>query len=444
MIRLIWFIVKFATVIMAAVWLAEHPGQVNITWEDYQIKTTASFLCVSIFVLVASCLLVYRLIRLLRYGPRGMKVRRQLHHQQLGLQRLSQGLAAIAGGDAAEAGKMAVAARKLLGQAPLTHWLQAQAAQLAGDHGTAGRLLTLLTHDQHSAPIGYRGLIAAALRDNDHAKAATLIEEFATKKPKAPWLQVARYELATRQGAWAQAAVALRQASNQRLLDPTTARRQEAALLIAEARAAVAQSQFPRGLQVAEQALKLEPNWLPARIALVQTQQAAGYGKLVIKRVEKFWESSPHPELGAFYLQQFSMLAPLKLFKRIEQLAQRAPHHPASLILVAEAAMAAELWGEAQRHLQRAADIGPTRQIYRLMAELADKERHDQKAMVDFLQRAANAPPEAAWRCRHCGHQTPRWEITCAQCGAISGVDWFDPYATPKSATAPIEHSALS
>ena len=443
MIRLIWFILKFAAIIMAAVWLAEHPGHVDIVWEDYQIKTTAAFLSVAVFLLVTSCLLVYRLIQLLRYGPRGMRVRRQLRRQQMGLQRLNQGLAAIAGGDAAEAGKMAIAARKLLGQAPMTHWLQAQAAQLSGDHGTAGRLLTLLTQDQHSAAIGYRGLIVAALRDNDHAKAALLIEEFAAKKPKAPWLQVARYELATRQGAWASAATALRQASNQRLLDPATARRQEAALLVAEARAAVAQNQFPRGLQAAEQALKLEPNWLPARIALVQTQQAAGYGKLVVKRVEKFWESTPHPELGALYRQQFDMLPPLKRYKRIEQLAQRAPHHPISLILVAESAMEAELWGEAHRSLQRAADIGPTRQIYRLLADLADKEGYDQKSMVDLLQRAAAAPPEASWRCRHCGHQTPHWEITCAQCGAISGVDWFDPYATPKLASTPLEHSPL-
>ncbi|MGB4102321.1 MAG: heme biosynthesis HemY N-terminal domain-containing protein [Alphaproteobacteria bacterium] len=443
MIRLIWFIIKFAAIVMAAVWLAEHPGQVNIAWEDYQIKTTAAFLCVAVFLLVAACLLVYRLIRLVRYGPRGIRVRRKLHQQQMGLQRLSQGMAAIAGGDASEAAKMALTARKLLGHGPLTHWLQAQAAQISGDHGTAGRLLTLLTQDPHSAPLGYRGLIAAALRDNDHAKAAMLIEEFAAKKPKAPWLQVARYELATRQGSWAKAATALRQASNQRLLDPATARRQEASLLVAEARAAIAQSQLPRALQVAEQALKLEPDWLPARIALVETQQAAGYGKLVIKRVEKFWDTSPHSELGALYRQQFDVLPPLKRYKRIEQLAQRAPHHPASLILVAEAAMAAELWGEARRALQRAADIGPTRQIYRLLADLAGQEGLDQKSIVEHLQRAATAPPEAAWRCRHCGHQTQHWEITCTQCGAISGIDWFDPYATPKSASAPLEHSPL-
>lgn len=441
MIRLIWFIIKYGFIVYVAVLLAEHPGHVNIVWENLEINTSGAFLCVATLVLITACLLAYRLLRLLRYGPRGMRVRRQLHHQQLGLQRLSQGLAAIAGGDAAEAGKMAIAARKLLGHTTLTHWLQAQAAQLAGDHSSAHRHLTQITQDQHSAPIGYRGLIAAALRDNDHAKAATLIEEFAAKKPKAPWLQVARYELATKQGAWAQAATALRQAASQKLLDPTTAKRQEGALLVAEARAAVTQNQFPRAVQAAEQALKLDPSWLPARIALVQTQQASGFSKLVIKRVEKFWESSPHPELGALYRQQFAALPPLKRYKKIEQLAQKAPHHPASLIMVAEAAMDAELWGEAQRHLQRAADLAPTRQIYRLMAELADKERHDQKAMVDYLQRAASAPPEASWRCRHCGHQTPQWEITCAQCGTISGVDWFDPYATPKMAVA--DHSAL-
>ena len=67
MIRLIWFLVKYAIVIYVAVLLAEQPGQVNITWHGTQIKTSAAFLCVIVLALVAACLLVYRLVRLVRH-----------------------------------------------------------------------------------------------------------------------------------------------------------------------------------------------------------------------------------------------------------------------------------------------------------------------------------------------------------------------------------------
>lgn len=443
MIRLIWFAVKLAIVVWIAIVLADHPGTVNIVWLGYEIRTKASLLCVLVLVIVAASLLAYRLVRLIRYGPRGIRLRRQVHRQNLGLQRLEQGLAALASGDAAAANKMALAARKLSGPTVLSRWLQAQAAQLAGDDAQAGRLFEQLTKDDRAAPAGYRGLIMAALRAQDWGKASLLIEEFAAKKPKAPWLQVARYELAARQGAWAQAAISLHRAARLKLLDSTAARRQEAALLTAESRAAAAQNNHARALQAVEQALRLQPDWLPARIALVQALQLAGNGRQVVKQVERFWASTPHPELGALYRLQFNMLPPLKRFKRIENLITRAPNHPASLHLLAEAGIEAELWGEARRHLQQLVATTPTRAAYRLLAEIAEKENGDRRTALDCLQQAAKAPVEALWHCRHCGHNPPQWEIQCPQCRTLAAIDWADPYAIPAAPPPAITHKEI-
>lgn len=434
MIRLSWFILKFAAVIALAVWLADEPGKLTLTWHGYAVDTSAAALCFAIFLLVAACLLAYRLVRLLRYGPKGMKVRRALNNQQLGLQRLEQGFTALAAGDAAEAGKMALAARKLIGATPLTRWLQAQAAQLAGDHANAGAIFQQLAKEKPTALLGYRGLIGVALRQNNPAQAAALVEELAAVQPKAPWLQVARYEVASRQGAWAQAAQALKRASSQNLLEVGDVPQREAALLIAETRTALKAEQQPRALQAAEQALSAAPDWLPARIELVRTLLAGGYTKPAMKRIEKFWDSTPHPALGAMYGEALGAEAPLKRFKRIEQLCRNTQQHPASLILMAEAALAAGLWGEAERHLQRAATLAPTRQVYRLQAELAEKDNQPPNKVREALRRAAEAPAEAAWRCAHCGHSPTQWEINCASCGTPMSVSWFDPYAAAKPA----------
>lgn len=432
MIRLSWFIFKFALVVAVAVWLADEPGKLTLTWHGYAIETSAAALCLAIFLLVAACLLAYKLVRLLRYGPKGMKVRRALHNQQLGLQRLEQGFTALAAGDAAEAGKMALAARKLIGTTPLTRWLQAQAAQLAGDHASAGTMFQQLAKEKPTALLGYRGLIGAALRQNNPAQAAALVEELSAVQPKAPWLQVARYEVASRQGDWAQAAQALKRASSQNLLEVGDVAQREAALLIAEARMALKAGQQPRALQAAEQAQSAAPDWLPARIELVRTLLAGGYTKPALKRIEKFWETTPHPELAALYGEALGEEAPLKRFKRVEQLCRTTQQHPASLIFMAETALAAGLWGEAERDLQRAATLAPTRQVYRLQAELAEKDNQPPNKVREALRRAAEAPAEAGWRCVQCGHDAAQWDINCGACGAPMSVNWFDGHAVTK------------
>ncbi len=438
MIKLLWFILKFGLIIAVAVWLADEPGRLTLTWQGYSVETSAAVLFVAVFLLVAASLLAFRLVRLLRYGPRGIKIRRRLHQQQMGLERLGQGYAALAAGDAAAAGKAALAARKQLGgNHVLTQWLQAQAAQLAGDHATAATVFTQLTQDKPHAVLGYRGLIGTALRQNNHAQAAVLLEDLAKAQPKAPWLDVARYEVASRQGDWGRAAQALRRAGTQKLLDVVDASTREAALLVAETRGAVALQEMPRALQLAEQAQGKAPDWLPARIELVRTLLAAGYIKPALKRVEKLWDATPHPELGALYLQALGEEAPLKLFKRVEQLTRNTLQHPASLLLLARTATAAGLWGEATRHLQRAITLAPTRAMHLLLAELAEKESRPPNLVRDALRAAAQAPSDPAWRCQSCGHEAEHWEINCPSCGAQHSISWHDAHAAPRLEASP-------
>jgi HemY protein len=436
-IKLIWIIIKVTALIGLAVWLADQPGRMTLQWHGYSIEATAAVLCVAILVLVAACLLAYRLVRLVRYGPRGMKLRRQLHNRHVGIQRLEQGFTALAAGDAALAGKQSLAARKMLGDGALTQWLQAQAAQLAGDHTAAGQIFTRLSKDKATAVLGYRGLIGAALKQQHHARAAALVEELAAVQPQAPWLHVARYEVATRQGAWAQAAAALRLAAAKHVLDVPDLPQREAGLMIAEARAALLQNQHPRAVQAAEQAHNRAPDWLPARIELVRVLAATGYQKLVIKRVEKFWATSPHPELAALYLQALGDGTPLQHFKRVEALCKTTLQHPASLLLLAQAAQRAELAGEANRHAARAATLAPTREIYVLLAELAEQEQRPAALVHGVLRQAAAAPQEPHWQCQSCGHTAARWDITCTACGSTHSVVWLDQAVTPSLSPMP-------
>ena len=136
-------------------------------------------------------------------------------------------------------------------------------------------------------------------------------------------------------------------------------------------------------------------------------------------------------------MQALGEEAPLKLFKRVEQLTRNTLQHPASLLLLARTATAAGLWGEATRHLQRAITLAPTRAMHLLLAELAEKESRPPNLVRDALRAAAQAPSDPAWRCQSCGHEAEHWEINCPSCGAQHSISWHDAHAAPRLEASP-------
>jgi HemY protein len=89
--------------------------------------------------------------------------------------------------------------------------------------------------------------------------------------------------------------------------------------------------------------------------------------------------------------------------------------------------MAARLWGEARRHLEVAAELGPTARAYRLLAELEEEERGDAEAAARWLRKAAEAAPDPAWVCERCGAAHPSWSARCESCGAFATLVWRQP-----------------
>ncbi len=249
--QLFSFIFKLATVIMLAVWLADRPGTAHIVWHGYVIETSAAFLglCVLFGTLVIYWL--FRLWHLIRHGPEIWRLRRNLKKQRTGQQQLVQGLAAVAAGDAPEAGRCALGARKALGVTPLTRLLHAQAAQLAGDRRAAGEIFLALAADADSAVLGYRGLIMEAARGKDWEEVERLAEKLRRLRPETPWLNVIRFELAARRQNWDEAKTALDNIARARLLEPAELKRRQAALLTASAQSAVQEGEPDKALQAA-------------------------------------------------------------------------------------------------------------------------------------------------------------------------------------------------
>ena len=425
--RLFFFVFKLAVIVALIVWLANRPGTAHIVWHDYVIETSAAFLGFCILGAGLVFYLLFRLWHLIKNGPEMWRLRRKLHKMREGHRHFAEGLIAVAAGDASEAGRKAVGARKLLGHTPATKLLQAQAAQLAGDRSTAREIFLSLAAESDSAVLGYRGLIMEALRAGDPSEAEKLIEKLRRLRPETPWLNLIHFEIAARNRKWDNAQSALNLIISARLLEPAKAQRHQAAMRIAAVEEAARQGSHDKALQEAERASQLAPDWLPASLALAQEQIETGHKRAARRTVERAWEKTPHPQLAAIY-RAATEGDPTEAYRQIEHLCRDSEEQAASRLALAEAALEADIWGEARRHLM--ALIGrneATRNIYRLLARLERREGSKEQTALQWLAYAADAVPDPVWLCSSCGGAQNRWHALCPSCGAFNKIEWRAP-----------------
>ncbi len=421
MIGLVRFVIELVLLALLAFWFAD--GTVRIEWRDTVIDTSAAVLIFSVVALAYVLHLLFSIWRFLRNGPALWTLRHKLSKMEKGQEQLTKGLVAIASGDSSEAGRLAVAARKHAGNGAVAQWLQAQAAQLAGDKKSAQEIFRSLAANSETAVLGYRGLISEAKRQGDWAEIDRLLAELNRTKPATPWLSLMRMESAARRRQWEEAESALAHAVSAHLLDSQQGRRTRAALRIAVAREAAVSRKEDAALQAAEQAAKQAPNWLPAVINLVETLASTNHKRAAIRAIERAWRTQPHPHLARVLLRVAE--TPLEGFRQTERMCRANENAIESRVALAEAALAADIWGEARRSLTLAVnDRSATQGVFKLLARLERLERRDERAATLWLTKAAEAMPDPVWLCRVCCGSHENWNPICDHCGSFDSLEW--------------------
>ncbi len=426
--RIVGFLIRLFLVVALIVWLADRPGTAQIVWRDYEISMSAAVLGLIVLAVAYAAVLLHRLWRFLRDGPRFWRLRRKISRLEEGERELARGLAAVAAGQAAEAGRHAVQARKLLGETPAVRLIQAQAAQLAGDKAAAKTLFEAMTQDKETAVLGYRGLIMSALRAGEFEEAARAAQRLEQTGADAPWLHLVRFELGVRSGDWSLAGEALARARKGKALPVPQADRQEAALSLAQAKKALRADVGREALEWAEKAKKRAPDWLPAALVLAEAQIVAGYGRAALRTIRRAFEKQPHPELVALASRAGGFSKPIDAYREIEKMTRGLRENAASLTALAEAALKAGLWGEARRFLTAIAERGEaTVSTYRLLARVERSDTGNETAVSGWLAKAASAPPDPQWLCSACGAAHRAWEASCDSCGSFNKISWDVP-----------------
>ncbi len=424
MIRLFLFFIKLAVLVAAAVWLADHPGQVSFTWQGYEVSTSVAVLVVAAVIFVVVLLTLHTVWLTLVSVPRALTLAHLSRRQRKGYLALTQGLVAVAAGDATGARRFAVRAEKFLNEPSLTLLLQAQAAQLNGDDSAAERYFNAMLEKPGSSFLGLRGLLTQAMKKGDQSQALQLARRARLLQPKAGWVLTALMELEARNDNWEAALAALGTAIRQGAVTPERGRKLRTTLLIGQSKQVEANGAREDAQRLARRAHEVTPSSAPAAIHYATLLVEARQFRLAQKIIERSWKSQPHPELARLYAQAGDTVTPTQQVKRFERLKSFNPEAAESRVALAEKAIAAQLWGIARDQLVPLLATAPSAAVCRLMAELEDKELANARSARDWLARATTAPADPVWACSVCQTVSNSWGPVCRSCNGLASLDW--------------------
>ncbi len=289
--RALAFVALLAVAAYGAVWLADRPGVVTVTWGGYELATSLAAALVGVMVLAVVLGFIWAFARGILNLPERLTLSSRRRRQARGYNALSRGMVAVGSGDPVAARRHAGEAERLLGNEPLALLLTAQAAQISGDRAGAERAFQRMVDDPETRVLGLRGLFVEARRQDDEATARAYAIEASRLAPSVTWANEAVMESQCADRDWSGALDTVSRRAALGLSDKAAMRRQRAVLLTASALDLEA-GDPERALAQAREAVKLAPDLVPAAALAGRLFARRGDLKRGARVVEAAWRAA--------------------------------------------------------------------------------------------------------------------------------------------------------
>lgn len=450
---MIWLLIRvaiFLAILIAATFgisqLLDTPGAVEITWANRQYSfsplTFAGLLLsgfAALWLLFWALGLLVAVIRFATGDETALNRFFTASRERRGVRALTQGMIALAEGDARGAMEKTDKAARLLDTPELTNLLGAQAAQKAGDSARATEYFKALAREEKTKAIGVKGLLSQAIEDGDDDRARLLAQRAFALRPKDGEVMAALFNLQTGAKDWAAARQTLSAEVRTGVLPREIGARRDAVLALAEARVALEDGDLVRARDAALEANRRAPALAPAAAAAAVALTAAGSPRKAERVLRKAWRLAPHPDLAA----AFAAIVPDEPIaarrRRFGSLIIENSSHPESRMLDAELGLAAEDFPAARAALGKLAETMPTLRTLAIMAAVEKGSGADEQVVRAWLARALSAPRGERWTCEACGHVHDEWVPVCGGCKGVDTLAWIQPKGageTNETATA--------
>jgi HemY protein len=428
MIRVVVFLALTAVFARyVAVWLADHPAEVAITWLGYHAEPPIGVLIAAI---ACASVLLWWLGRLAVRAPGLIASTIADRRAAAGQRAIVRGLMAIGAGDVGAARRLATRASRLVPEQPLLLMLQAQAAQLSGKSDDATASFQTMAERSDTKLFGLHGLFIEAQRRSQLAAARQYAEAAAKASPSLAWAGHAALEFRCRDGDWPGALEALDRNRRGGLVRDDGFRRQRAVLLTAQA-LSLKDSDTRAASEVAQEAAKLCPGLAPAAALAGRLLAEDGEPRRAVRILEAGWRESPHPDIANAYADLVPGASAHERLLRMRVLARLAQSHPESALALANAALEAHEFAEARASLAPLV-AAPTRRVATLMARIEAAEHGDTGLAREWMARAVHAAHDPAWTAD--GAVADTWMPVSPVTGRLDAFEWRAPVAelTPR------------
>jgi HemY protein len=422
MTRIILFLASVAVIAAGVAWIADHPGEVSITWLGYRIETSMMVGAFAVTVLVLIALLLWSIVRAILQSPEHVSLFFRHRRAVKGYLAISRGLIAIGSGDLRVARKSATEAARLSPGDPLALLLTAQSAQMAGDRNTAERAFREMTKRDDTKLLGLRGLYIEAQRRNDADAARLAVEEAAKVKPAAVWAGQAVLDYRCAAADWAGALDALDHMKD--ALEKPDYRRKRAVLLAARAQA-LADIDHDTSRALVLESVRLAPDLVPAAALAGRRLAESGEPRKARRILETAWTINPHPDIAESYANLRLSDSARERLARVQKLADKIPGQLEGALAVARAALDAREFTIARAALAPYLSA-PTRRVATLMADIEETEHADEGRVREWMTRAMRASGDPVWTAD--GMVSERW-LPVSPNGRLDGFEWKVPLA---------------
>jgi HemY protein len=352
------------------------------------------------------------------------------NRERKGYRALSEGMMALASGEARLALTRAQTAERLLGKPELTTLLVAQAAEAAGDRKQATEAYKVLLADDRTRFVGVRGLLQQKLAEGDREVALKLAEKAFQLRPKHAETQDLLLKLQSDAGDWSGARATLGAKLKAGTLPRDVYRRRDAVLALQQAQAVIDDEASIEAREAAIEANRLSPDLIPAAAMAARSYAAKGDKKNATRVLKKAWEVLPHPDLAAAFAAIEPDEAPQDRLKRFKTLTALRGDSDETKMLLAELLVAAEDFPAARRALGEVPTRHPTQRSLAILAAIARGEGAEDSAVREIVGRAIAAPRGPQWCCDKCQAIHSTWHPVCDNCGAFDTLSWREPPAT--------------
>lgn len=434
LIKIIFFIGLVGVMAWGAGLLLEADGGLQIRALGYELNPGPFESVLLLIVLVFVVWLVLKLIALLvavwhflngdetalsRYFDR--------NRERKGFDALSEGLMALASGEARIAMTKAIKADKYLNKPELTNLLIAQAAELAGDTKKAEETYRKLVENEQTRFVGVRGIMKQKLAVGDNETALQLAEKAFALKPKHEETGDILLRLQAEKEDWTGARKTLSAKLRNGQLPRDVHKRRDAVLALSEAKDILSDENSIEKCETAIEANRLSPDLIPAAVMAAHSYIQQGKPRYATRLLKKAWEMRPHPDLAAAFAAIAPDETPSARIKRFALLTKMKPEHPETRMLLAELNIANEDFPAARRALGNLVETDPDARSVTLMAAVERGEGASDTVVKGWLARAIAVPRGPQWICDNCQHIHNEWKPICENCSSFDTLEWKRP-----------------